>query len=406
MLAGLFLLSFITIVDRVAISAAKNDMADELGIADMAFGVVFGAFALGYALFMVPAGWLADRWGPRSFLAATVACWSVFTLGTGLVSGVAALVAVRFLFGAAESGAYPTAARAIYGWMPAGERGLALGLLNTGSRLGAALGLTAMSACIAAAGWRASFAMLGAAGLAWAVWWRGWFRDNPREKRGVSTAELARIGQAADARPARPGESRWQDLVSLDSALLLAQYFASNFTFFICFSWLLPYLRTRFELGPQAAGMWASVPLYCGALATATSGMAVDALYRRGYWSLSRRLPAICGFALAAVMLLAAPYAGSVGAFVACFAITTFGVDFTLSPSWSVAADLGGRRTGTLSAAMNTLGSLGAFASSLAFPALLAATGGIQAHFLVAAALDVVAVFCWWRMRPHSHKPS
>ncbi|MFB3827930.1 MAG: MFS transporter [Bryobacteraceae bacterium] len=401
-MAALFLLSFVTIVDRVCISAAKNDMAADLRIPDLTFGVVFGAFALGYAVFMLPSGWLADRWGPRKFLAATVACWSLFTLQTGLVSAVAVLVAVRFLFGAAEAGAYPTAARAIYGWLPARERGLALGLLNTGSRLGAAVGLTLMSVSVAVFGWRASFVGLGVIGFAWAWWWFRWFRDDPREKPGITEAELRLIGSGGNARPVAAGESRWRDLVCLDSLLLLIQYFASNFTFFVCFSWLLPYLRTRFALGPQEAGAWASVPLYCGALATWTSGMAVDALYRRGNRRLSRRLPAMCGFALAALMLLIAPHVTSVGAFVACFGITTFGVDFTLSPSWSVSSDLGGRRTGTLSAAMNTFGSIGSFASSVAFPALLAWTGSIQTHFFLAAALDLAAVFCWWRIRTGS----
>lgn len=405
-MGGLFLLSFVTIVDRVAISAAKNDMAGELAIPDVTFGVVFGAFALGYAVFMLPSGLLADRWGPRRFLAASVACWSVFTLQTGLVSAVAALVVVRFLFGAAEAGAYPTAARAIYSWLPARERGLALGLLNTGSRLGAAVGLTLMSASIAAIGWRPSFVLLGVAGLAWAGWWFWWFRDEPHQKRGVSQAEIELIVKNRAAASAGGGASRWQDLVRLDSALLLVQYFASNFTFFVCFSWLLPYLRAHFGLGPQAAGAWASIPLYCGAVATWTSGLAVDALYRRGRPDISRRLPAMCGFGIAIVMLLIAPHVSSVGAFVACFAITTFGVDFTLSPSWSVSSDIGGRRTGTLSAAMNTFGSLGAFASSLAFPALLEATGSIQAHFLLAAALDLAAIFCWWRMRPGSRGAS
>ena len=73
-MAALFALSFVTIVDRVSISAAKNDMAAELGIADMTFGAVFGAFALGYAIFMVPSGWLADRWGARRFLARSSRC--------------------------------------------------------------------------------------------------------------------------------------------------------------------------------------------------------------------------------------------------------------------------------------------------------------------------------------------
>jgi ACS family glucarate transporter-like MFS transporter len=259
-----------------------------------------------------------------------------------------------------------------------------------------------MSACIAAFGWRTSFIVLGALGFGWAAWWFRWFRDDPREKPGISPAELELIGSGEKAKPVAAGESRWQDLASLDSLLLLLQYFASNFTFFVCFSWLLPYLRTRFALGPHEAGAWASIPLYCGALATWTSGMAVDAFYRRGNRRLSRRVPAMCGFALAAVVLLIAPHVNSVGLFVACFSITTFGVDFTLSPSWSVCSDIGGRRTGTLSAAMNTFGSLGSFASSVAFPALLAWTGSIQTHFCVAAALDVAAVFCWWRIRAGS----
>src|ERR1035441_7752559 len=80
--------SFLTILARVGISAAKVEMAHDLGISDLTFGLVFGAFALGYAVFMVPCGLLADRWGPRKSLTLSVFFWSLFTLLTGLVSGV------------------------------------------------------------------------------------------------------------------------------------------------------------------------------------------------------------------------------------------------------------------------------------------------------------------------------
>lgn len=97
-------LSFLTIVDRVCISAAKNDIASDLTVSDQTFGFVFGAFALGYALFMVPSGWAADRLGPRKFLAIIVAAWSIFTIATGLALAVPMLIAIRFLFGGAEAG--------------------------------------------------------------------------------------------------------------------------------------------------------------------------------------------------------------------------------------------------------------------------------------------------------------
>lgn len=133
-IAFLFAFSFLTVVDRVAISAAQNDMARDLGISNIAFGFVFGAFALGYALFQTPAGFAADRFGPRAFMTLIVLFWSLFTGLTGLLSGVAILIAIRFLFGSAEAGIYPTSSRAIYNWVPRRERGAAQGILFLGSR--------------------------------------------------------------------------------------------------------------------------------------------------------------------------------------------------------------------------------------------------------------------------------
>jgi ACS family glucarate transporter-like MFS transporter len=401
-LAGLCALSFLTIIDRVSISAAKNEIAGSLKITDQTFGFVFGAFALGYAIFMVPSGWLADRFGPRRFLTAIVAAWSLFTLGTGLASAVPILIALRFCFGGAEAGAYPTAARAIYNWLPRSERGLALGLLNAGSRMGAAIGLSVVSASIGAFGWRASFLILAVCGATWAIWWYGWFRDDPRAMRGVSSSELEKIcGDAIVPSSETSSETKddGRSLMSVDALLVILQYFCSNFTFFLCFSWLLPYLRQRFSLAASEAAFYSSIPLYCGALATYLSGLTVDALFRRGYWNRSRQLPAMFGFGLAAVCLIAASRCSTVGLFLACFSLTIFGVDFTLSPSWSAASDLGGARTGTMSAAMNTLGSLGAFASSVMFPWMLQQTGSVTAFFEVATALNLLAVLLWSRIQ-------
>jgi ACS family glucarate transporter-like MFS transporter len=377
--AVLFLLAFLTIVDRVCISAAKNDMAEELGISDISFGIVFGAFAVGYAIAMAPGGWAGDRLGPRRFLTWIVCLWSLLTALTGVVRTLPLLVGVRLLFGGAEAGAFPTAARAIHNWLPPRRRGLALGIVNAGSRLGAAAGLVLTTSSIARFGWRGSFILLGAAGLLWAIGWYVWFRDNP----------------PAEAPP--PQDVR--RLLSVNSALVVVQYFCSNFTFFICFSWLLPFLRSHFSLSAAQAGIYASVPLYFGALATSTSGMTIDWLYRRGHWSLSRRLPAIAGYVMASATLVAAAYASSPAVFTALFAITTFGVDFSLSSSWTTCSDIAGSRTGTLSGVMNAMGSLGSFSSSVCFPWLLEITGDVKTFFFAAAVLNLVGALCWWRLR-------
>jgi ACS family glucarate transporter-like MFS transporter len=348
---------------------------------------------------------LSDRFGPRKALASMVLLWSVLTAATGLVRGTAVLILVRFLFGLAEAGAFPGAAKAISNWLPTQERGLALGLLNTGSRLGAAFGLSAMSFCILSVGWRISFMLLGAAGVVWAALWFWWFRDRPASIArwpGNGFAQMKTIAPADNPGGGPPPVSAIGQVLGGRSLLrspsvyiILYQYFASQFTFFICFSWLLPYLQTHYGLPGTRAGVYAAIPLLCGALANWISGTAVDGIYRRGHWKRSRRLPAMIGFGLASVALVAAAYVPSVGGFVLLFAVATFGVDLTLSPGWTVCADIGGRHVGALSGAMNMMGSVSSFGSAILFPSLFGLTGDIKSYFFLAALLNVVAMGCW-----------
>ena len=104
---ALFVLSLILYIDRAAISTAKGPIAAELGLSDAQMGGVFSAFALGYAAAQIPSGWVADRIGPRRALAGVVVLWSLFTALTGAMWGLTPLLAVRFLFGVAEAGAFP-----------------------------------------------------------------------------------------------------------------------------------------------------------------------------------------------------------------------------------------------------------------------------------------------------------
>jgi ACS family glucarate transporter-like MFS transporter len=138
--------------------------------------------------------------------------------------------------------------------------------------------------------------------------------------------------------------------------------------------------------------------LYFGAAANWVSGATVDTLYRKGWGRRSRALPAAAGFLLGTAALLAAAKSQTIGSAVTWFAIATFGVDVTLSPSWTVCIDIGGDRAGTLSGAMNMAGNIGSFASSVAFPVLLRWTGNSNTYFFGAAALNLVAALVWLTM--------
>jgi MFS transporter, ACS family, glucarate transporter len=278
----------------------------------------------------------------------------------------------------AEAGGYPGATRAIYNWIPISERGLALGLFNLGARMGAAAGLTIVSLIVIHTGWRNSFMLLGGVGLIWAALWFLFSRDLPPR----AAPPLAEIEPTGD----------WPKIaLSAPALLLFYQYFAINFTFFLGYSWLLPHLEQEFHLDPARAGVYASIPLYCGALAAWCGGNIVDRLYRRGYGAMSRAIPAIAGFTLAAMSVLAAAYVISAESFVALFAASVFGLDLAVSPSWTTCSDLGGPNTGAVSACMNMVGSLGAFLSTIAFPFVIKLTGRTRGYFIVATILMCLA---------------
>lgn len=386
---ALFILTMITYVDRTSISTAKDPIAAELNLSDSAMGMVFSAFALGYAFTQIPAGWLADKIGPRAVLSGAVGFWSVLTTLTGVAWSFPSLLAIRFLFGAGEAAVFPGSARAIRNWLPPGQRGRANGALFAGSRIGAAFSYPLLVWMLALWNWRNIFYILGAAGLIWAVSWMIWFKDFPLANQLSRTESVSRANDIAV--PARS--------ITRLIGLAMMQYFASNFTNFVCLSWMLPYLKVQYHLSSSHAALYSMAPLLLGATSQGIAGLAVDRMYSSTLLQWSRRLPAVIGFVLATAGMIAVTQAHSVEVAVFAFSVAVFGADLTISPSWVFCADIAGKRTGTISGAMNMFGSIGAFASANAFPFLNRMTGSASTYFFVAAGLNVIGIACWIQMR-------
>src|SRR5258708_26613529 len=69
LVAWLFVLSAVAFLDRVNLNVAATHLAADYHLSDVRLGALFSFFLLGYALFQTPAGWLADKWGPRRAVA-------------------------------------------------------------------------------------------------------------------------------------------------------------------------------------------------------------------------------------------------------------------------------------------------------------------------------------------------
>src|ERR1051325_4819410 len=247
-------LSMITYVDRVCIAQVMGDIKDDLGLSVGQVPWVFSAFALAYALFEVPTGWLGDRLGARRVLIRIVLCWLAFTALTGLAWGFISMLVIRFCFGLGEAGAYPNMARGARSWFPFNERGRAQGMIWTFGRWGGAIAPLLIVALVqpfvwlGLPGWRGAFVLLGFLGLLWVWGFSIWYRDSPRQHPAVNDAELAHIesGQSASDTPA---PLSWHATLSSPTLWSLSfMYFCSNagWSFFI--TYVSEYLKKDLKL--------------------------------------------------------------------------------------------------------------------------------------------------------------
>ncbi|MEI6635204.1 MAG: MFS transporter, partial [Planctomycetota bacterium] len=304
----LLLLAAIGYLDRVCISTASLAIQRDLGITKTQMGTVFSAFILCYALFEVPGGWLADRFGPRIVLARIVASWSLMTAVTGAATGFVSLLAVRALFGAAEAGMFPGAARVITRWFPAARSGRVFGLMLMTATMGGAVAQLLAAWLLQLVSWRWMFVIFSLVGFVWAWAWYVWFRDDPHSHPSVNHAELALIGSDPPApHPFVP----WGRLVRSGNLWLIClMYFSVIYGCYFYLTWLPEYLQTVRGFDLSMSGWLGAVALLGMSAGNVLGGWASDAFSRRFGRRVGRRLPGLIGLPLAAAAIVAATWTG------------------------------------------------------------------------------------------------
>ena len=357
-----FVLSIVTYIDRVCISSAAPVIREELGLSTVQVGWMFSVFTFAYAAFEIPSGWLADVVGPRKMMTRIVIWWSAFAMATGAAWNFASLLVTRFLFGVGEAGAFPTISRSFSRWLPRREAGNAHGILFMGTRFGGAIAPPLVVLIIAMAGWRVSFFIFGALGLAWSLFWWSWYRDDPAQHSKVNGEELEVI---REGRSHDPGvRIHWRDLLSMNLLLICLMYFCVGYAFYFYLTWLPTYLKEARGFSTQQAGVLAGLILFAGGVATAIGGKLTDYLARRYGLKVGRSVGAVAMPASGAILLAVAWTENPMIAAV-LLAVAAATADLCVSACWTMCHDVAGDAAGTVTGCMNTLGNLGGAISPL-----------------------------------------
>ena len=418
-------LAVITYIDRVCISQAAPEISRDLGLSKTQMGLAFSAFALSYALFEIPGGWLGDWIGPRRVLMRVVIMWSFFTAATGWAWNLGSLLVARFIFGAGEAGCFPNLTKAFTIWLPQVERVRAQGIMWLSARWGGAFTPLLVVWVFSMMSWRNAFTLFGLLGVVWAIFFYRWFRDNPRENKKVNSAELALLEGADDA----TGHSKipWRKFAASRTVWLLwLQYFCMSYGWYFYITWLPTYLKeTRgLQLNQNALMMWlenllhgffspemtqklmvaalAGIPLFFGGLGSIFCGLISARIARLlGSTAKTRRVMAFIGLTSAAVLLLVSVQIKDPLLAMLSMGLASFANDLAMPGAWGACMDVGGKYAGSLSGSMNMMGNLAGFVAPSVIPLILKYSHNNWAiTFWISAIIYFIGALSWLGIDP------
>jgi ACS family hexuronate transporter-like MFS transporter len=376
-------------LDRQAVGILASSIQKDLGMNNEDLGLVFSVFYYAYTLAQFAVGLLLDRFSLRWLYGCAILAWAAVSAMTGLATSLAMLLGVRILLGLAESGNWPGAMRIVARALPPKERALGNGIFTSGTSVGALIAPVVVLGVSAALGWRASFAVLGAMGVAWFLGWI-WL---------TSPAGMARIWKTQPDE-VKPGGG----LAAYGEVFRLSQFwkvFAITITvnpiLYFFLNWLPTYYRQQHGIGqgPQLAGILTATFLGLD-LGYLISGAAVLALVKRG-WPLrrSRRLV----FSSASVLLLAAaavPFASGLNQIVALLVVADFAIGVWIAMYLTLAQEVSPRSVSTAAGLLGGSGSLTGAMLMWLVGKLTQATGSFSLPFYGVGVMALIALAAGW----------
>jgi ACS family glucarate transporter-like MFS transporter len=373
-LVGLmFAFSVMSYFDRTIMSIAGPRIMTEFGIAPTQMGGIYSAFILGYFLFMIPGGHLADRLGPRVTLGLMGSAAALFTGLTALsgkpglgayIGVIPAFIAIRFCMGVGTAPLYPACGRMGMHWIPGIHQARVQAFIIAGSSLGSAVSPIVFSWLMTRYLWRDSFWIAAGATAALALVWVLYARDSPRHR--VAPLRIVR----------KPHSGSWFRLMAdRNLSLLTLAYFTLNYFDFIFFYWIYYYFSEVRHMGYSESARYTSGLFLTMLVMMPLGGWISDRLTAAYGPSVGRRMVPGMALTLAGLLLFVGTKTPGSISTVTLLSLAIGFASCCEGPFWSLAIDVGGPRVGTACGILNFGGNLGGFFAPILTPYIASRAG-------------------------------
>jgi ACS family hexuronate transporter-like MFS transporter len=386
----LLLATTINYIDRQVLGVLAPFLQEKIGWSELEYSYIVTAFQAAYAIGLLGAGAIIDKFGTRIGYALAIGVWSLAAASHALATGVVSFAVARFALGLGESGNFPAAIKAVAEWFPQRERAMAAGIFNAGSNIGALVAPVLVPVVAARWGWQAAFLCTGMLSAIWVVMWLRTYRT-PATQPKLSAAERAYIGYESRTAPKR---APWSKLLRYPQAwtMIAAKFITDPIWWFFLF-WLPKFLHAQYGLSLLELGLPLVVVFVLADLGSIAGGWLAGRLIRFG-WSVNRaRKGAMLACAVLIVPVAFAAKADHLWLAVALIGMATAGHQGWSANVYTLASDLFPRDAVASVVGMGGFaGAVGGMLISTVIGLLLQATGSYVPVFMLAGSAYLVAL--------------
>jgi sugar phosphate permease len=265
------------------------------------------------------------------------------------------------------------------------ERGLAIALYMTGTKIGPAVGAPLAAWLIGLYDWRMMFVLIGLGGLIWLVPWMLLVRNDDRQIEMAATKQEG--GQRIAFGSIMASPVTW--------GTIIASFCYMYFVYF-CMTWMPAYFMERRHLSLGKMGLFVFFSFGGMAVVATISGWAADLLIGRGHRPVAvRKAFTIAGFTVACTELIGAQ-ATSLDTALLFAVVSLSGLGLATANYWAITQTLmPGAAIGRISGIQNCACSLAGIVAPLWTGWLLQRTGSYDAPMITILVVLVIGVLSY-----------
>jgi len=395
----LFIATSINYMDRQVIGLLKPTLEHSIGLTEVSYSYVIAAFQVAYALGLLIAGRLVDRFGSRIGYTVIMATWSLAAMSHALASSALGFGIARFFLGLGEAGNFPAAIKTVADWFPPKERSLATGIFNSGTNLGAMIAPALVPWITIRYGWRVAFLSTGVLSALWIIWWFRNYRK-PNEHPTLTGEELRHIYSEA-AQQMGP-KVPWLKLLTYRQtwAFALGKFLTDPIWWFYLF-WLPGFFDARFHLGLTHMGLPIIIVYNMSAVGSICGGWLPQLFTRFGTTTQTARLLSMLTCACFALPMFFVAHTQSEWVAVAALSLAAAGHQGWSANLFTTPSDMfPSTAVGSVVGIGGMAGSVGGVLLSIAAGRILQVTHSYVSLFILAGSIYLIAIVLIYALAP------